>query len=103
MKTGRPHKTLPANGVALIRALAANGAKETEMAAALGMDASTWKRIRDEDPEAKAAWQEARTIEHDKLVGVLFRQAVGSPAEFDDHGNMIRAEHPPCRPPQCFC
>jgi hypothetical protein len=73
---GRPRKTLPANGLDTIRSLAANGVNEHALAAALGLDYSTWRRIRDEDPEAKAAWQEARAIEENRLAGKLFEQAM---------------------------
>ena len=65
------------------------------VAAALGLSQKTWKKLRDEDPEAKQVWAEARGIELDRLVGSLFRQAVGSPAEYDDKGNCVRAEQPP--------
>jgi len=91
----RPRKTLPENGLALIRALAANGVAETEIAAALGMDIKTWKRIRQDDADARAAWDEARTLELDRLVKSLFAQAMGAPAEFDGDGNQLRAERPP--------
>jgi len=40
-----------------------NGVSEVDIAAALGLTFKTWKRIRDEDPDAKAAWEEARAIE----------------------------------------
>ncbi len=91
----RPRKTLPENGLAIVRTLAANGALETSIAAALGLDAKTWRRIRDEDPDTRAVWEEARTIERDRLVGSLFRQALGAPAEYDGQGNVVRAEQPP--------
>jgi hypothetical protein len=73
---GRPRKSLPANGIDVIRRLAANGVNEHAIAGALGLSYETWQRIRAEDPEAKAAWQEARAIEENKLVGVLYRKAI---------------------------
>ncbi len=92
---GRPRKTLPSSGLDIIRALAANGVQEHQIAVALGVDFRTWVRIRGEDPEARAVWQEARALEQDKLVGSLFRQAMGTPAEYDEKGNVIRAEQLP--------
>src|SRR5690242_12148930 len=74
--TGRPRKTLPANGLDVIRRLASNGCNEVAIAAALKMDVSAWRRIREEDPEARAAWQEARAIEENKLAGKLFEAAM---------------------------
>jgi len=98
----RPRKTLPPGGLDTIKRLAAYGVQETVIAAALGMDAKTWKRIREEDPEAKAAWEEARAAEQDALVGSLFRQAIGAPAEHDEDGNVIRAELSPFAPAGMF-
>jgi hypothetical protein len=74
---GRPRKNLPANGLDIVRRLASNGVNETAIAAALGLSFDVWKRIRDEDPEAKAAWQEARAIEENKLAGKLYEEAMG--------------------------
>lgn len=73
---GRPRKTLPANGLQVIRDLASNGVQETVLAKALGISYEVWQRIREEDPEAKAAWVEAKKLEEDRLVGMLFEQAV---------------------------
>lgn len=99
---GRPRKTLPANGLQVIRDLASNGVQETVLAKALGMDVKTWQKIRVDDPEANAAWLEAKCLEQDKLVGSLFRQAVGAPAEYDAEGKLIRAEQPPFAPAGMF-
>ncbi len=98
----RPRKNLPAGGLAVIRDLASSGVQETVLAKALGLDLKTWRRIRDEDPDAKAAWEEARALERDKLVGSLFEQAVGYPAEYDAAGNLIRAELKPSPVPAMF-
>ena len=73
---GRPRKNLPANALDVIRQAAANGVNEVGIAQALGVDFRTWQRIRDEDPETKAVYQEARKAEEGKLVGVLFDKAV---------------------------
>ncbi len=89
---GRPRKLLPPNSLDLIRTLAARGLRETEIAAGLGMSVWTWRRLREEDPDAKRAWAEGRTVEHDVLVGSLMRQATGAPAQYDDAGNLLRAE-----------
>ncbi len=72
----RPRKTLPEGGLATIRELASAGANEVHIAKALGMSFETWKRIRDEDEDAQAAWQEARAIECEALSGMLYRQAI---------------------------
>ena len=81
-RTGRPLKTLPPNGLEVIRQIARTGATETSLAAALGLSYTTWTRIKNENPKAKAAWEEARSIERDLLVGELFRQAM------EDHNTV---------------
>lgn len=91
----RPRKRLPANGLDIIRDLASHGVQETVLAKALGLDVKTWRKIRTEDPDAKAAWEEARATEEDRLVGELFAQAVGRPAQYDAEGNVIQAEQKP--------
>lgn len=73
---GRPRKTLPKNGLELISDLSARGVKETEIAKALGMSFQTWKKIREENPEAKQAWEEAKAVECDALVGKLYDKAM---------------------------
>ena len=73
---GRPRTTLPANALEVIREAASNGVKEHDLARALGLSFTTWKRIRDHDPEARRVWEEAKSIEEGKLVGVLFDKAV---------------------------
>lgn len=73
---GRPRKYLPKNGVEIIRDCASRGVKETELAQALGLSYPTWCRIRREDPEARDAWEEAKAVEADKLVGKLYEKAM---------------------------
>ncbi|MBX3537673.1 MAG: hypothetical protein KF735_08550 [Chelatococcus sp.] len=79
----------------IIRKLASHGVRETELAKALGVDLKTWVRIRTDDEEARAAWQEAKEIEQEALVGMLYKRAMGQPAEYDADGNLLRAEIPP--------
>ena len=72
---GRPRKHLPRNGLAIIRDCASRGVREIDVAKALGMSYRTWKKLRDADPEAKAAWLEAKSIEHDTLYGHAYEIA----------------------------
>lgn len=73
---GRVKKKLPDGGLEKIRSLAERGVKETDIAKALGMSFPTWKRIKEENDQAREALQEARAIEEEKLVGVLFEKAM---------------------------
>jgi hypothetical protein len=88
---GCPRKNLPANGLQIIRALASNG---VHLAKALGVDVKTWRRIREEDLEAKAAWEEARALEQDKLVGVgdnrpTININIPAPLKPEDYAKLI--------------
>lgn len=73
---GRLKKTLPDGGIDKIKRLAENGVNEVDIAKALGMSFPTWKRIKEENEQAKQALQEARAIEEGKLVGKLFEKAM---------------------------
>jgi hypothetical protein len=73
----RPEKkTVPPGGYKLIRVLAANGAREQDIAQALRMNLRTWMRIKAEDEKALAAWEAGRAVEHEALRGVLFDKAI---------------------------
>ena len=98
----RPRKTLPENGLAIIEQAAANGVSERRLAKALGMGLDAWLKIRRENPEARAAYAEAKAAEEDELVGTLMREARGAPAVFDENGKQIRAERPPYVPAAMF-
>jgi hypothetical protein len=68
-------KTVPPGGYKLIRTLAANGAREDEIARALHMGKRTWDRVKREDPKAEAAWEAGRAEEHNALRNTLFKAA----------------------------
>jgi len=71
----QPKKTLPKDGLNIIRRLGKRGVSETDIAKALGFSYNTWKRIKDENAEAAEALQEAKMVEESKLVGVLYEAA----------------------------
>ena len=71
-----PKKTVPPGGYKRIRELAANGAREVDIARALSMGEKTWQRIKAEDEKALAAWEAGRAVEHEALRGVLFDKAL---------------------------
>jgi len=75
-KIGRPKKTPPENAVEIIKTTASRGCSETTIANALGVSFDTWMRFRGDHPELKEAYDQARAIEHDALVGVLFEKAM---------------------------
>ena len=72
---GRPRKRLPKDGFEIIRDCAARGVGEVDLAKALGMSFPTWKKLRDEDEDVREVYEEAKSIERDKLVGVLYEAA----------------------------
>jgi hypothetical protein len=73
----RVKKLLPKNGLAKITDLASRGHSEKDIARALGMSASTWTRIKDENPEAQDALDAGRSAEHLALYGKLYEKAIG--------------------------
>lgn len=98
----RTRVKLPQGGVKIIRDLACRGARDTDIARALGVSVGVWKRLKAKDPDAAEAYEEAQLKERDALVGSLFQQAMGSPAEYDADGKLIRAERAPFAPAAMF-
>ena len=72
----RVKKLLPKGGLEKIRDWASHGHSERDIARALGMSASTWTRIKDENPEAQDALDEGRSVEHLALYGRLYQKAM---------------------------
>ncbi len=70
-----PKKTLKENDYGIISRLGERGVSETDICKALGMSYKTWQRIKEEDPRALDALEEARRVEESELVGVLFESA----------------------------
>jgi hypothetical protein len=56
--------------------MAAAGSREVDICRDLKLNFRTWKRILQDDPEALAALEEGRGVEHSALRGELFRQAM---------------------------
>ena len=73
----RVKKLLPKGALEKIRDLSSKGHSEKDIARALGMSASTWTRIKDENPEAQDALDAGRSIEHLALYGKLYEKAMG--------------------------
>ncbi len=73
---GRPLKQPPKNAVEIIKNTASRGCTERTIASALGASFDTWQRWREDFPELKEAYDQARAVEHDQLVGVLFEKAM---------------------------
>jgi hypothetical protein len=71
-----PKKKPPANAIEIIAATACRGCSEKSIAFALGISFDTWLRWREDHPELKQALDQARAVEHDALVGVLFEKAM---------------------------
>lgn len=74
--TGRPKIIPPENAIEIIKSTASRGCSEKTIANALGVSFDTWKRFREEHPELKEAYDQARAVEHDALVGILFDKAM---------------------------
>ena len=69
-------KKVPPGGYKRVRELAANGAREVDIARELKMSVRTWQEVKKEDEKALAAWEAGRAVEHEALRGVLFDKAI---------------------------
>ena len=74
---GRAPKTIAARDLAAITKLAARGCREKDIARAVGVSPPTWARIRDADPDVRAAFDAGRQVMHDALIGKLYEKAMG--------------------------
>ena len=72
----RTKKLIPRDGLAKIRDMASRGHTEKDIARALGMSATTWTRIKGDEPAAQDALDEGRSIEHSALYGKLYEKAM---------------------------
>jgi hypothetical protein len=66
--TGKPikrKKKVPPGGYKRIRELAANGAREVDIARELKMSVRVWQDLKKEDLKALAAWEAGRAVEHE--------------------------------------
>ncbi|MEX0681268.1 MAG: hypothetical protein WD097_07785 [Balneolales bacterium] len=72
---GRIKKQLTETDYDKISRLAERGVKEIDICKALGVSFPTWKRLKSEDERAIEVFSEARKIEEETLVGVLYESA----------------------------
>ncbi len=73
---GRTKIQLAEKDYSTIRSLAERGVKETDMVKALGISYPTWQRLKEEDERALEVFEEAKKIEEDALVGMLYEKAM---------------------------
>lgn len=72
----RPFEKLPPGSRDALLAMAGNGLKESTAALALGVPLNEFRRVISKNPEAKALWQEALSVERDALINALFNRAI---------------------------
>ena len=72
----RPFERLPPGSRDALLSMASNGLKESTAAKALGVPLHEFRRVITKNPEGKALWQEALSVERDALIGVLFNRAI---------------------------
>jgi len=72
----RPFERLPPGSRDTLLSMARNGLKESTAATALGVPLNEFRRVIAKNPEAKALWQEALSVERDALLGALFNKAM---------------------------
>jgi transposase-like protein len=66
----------PDNAAEIVQKACENGCTVNQIAAALGVERRTLNRWKEEFPAIEEAFQLGRQVEHDRLVGALFDQAV---------------------------
>jgi hypothetical protein len=69
-------KEPPANAVEIVERACSQGCTVQQVAKALGVGRELFSQWRERYPEIEAAMQLGRQVEHDALVGVLFRAAM---------------------------
>lgn len=72
----RPFEKLPPGSRDALLAMAKNGLKESTAATALGVPLNEFRRVIAKNPEAKALWAEAMSVERDVLISALFNKAM---------------------------
>lgn len=72
----RPFERLPPGSRDALLAMAGNGLRESTAATALGVPLHEFRRVITKNPEAKALWQEALSVERDALINALFNRAI---------------------------
>lgn len=74
--SGAPMYAVGNKGLEIVEELAARGVAEATIAKALGMSKDAFRSVKRRDPAVQEAIDRGRAVEHDKLVGVLFEQAM---------------------------
>lgn len=72
----RPFERLPPGSRDALLSMAGNGLRESTAATALGVPLHEFRRVIAKNPEAKALWQEALSVERDALLNALFNRAI---------------------------
>jgi len=75
MATGRPKKTLDESDYPRLALLASRGLRKCDVARELGLSPDTLRRVLAENERAGEAYQQGLGVEHEALVGSLFRMA----------------------------
>lgn len=74
-RSGRPPRRLTSKDHATVAAMAARGFREADVARRLGMAESTWRRVRDRDPQVVEAFEAGRSELHEELISQLLEKA----------------------------
>lgn len=87
----RPFEKLPIGSRDTLLSMARNGLKESTAATALGIPLHEFRRVITKNPEAKALWAEALSVERDVLINTLFNRAVEGDAKAAQY--LLAARH----------
>ena len=87
----RPFEKLPIGSRDTLLSMARNGLKESTAATALGIPLHEFRRVITKNPEAKALWAEALSVERDVLINTLFNKAIEGDAKAAQY--LLAARH----------
>lgn len=72
----RPYEKLPPGSRDALLSMARDGLRESTAATALGIPLNEFRRVIKKNPDAKALWEEALSVERDALLNSLFNRAI---------------------------
>ncbi len=86
-------RPIPKGGLKIIEDLAAKGSREIDIAMALTVSESTWRRLRKNDPKVEAAFQRGRGRLRQLLIGALLQPPPGKGTSISERNSSQQLSH----------
>lgn len=94
--TPRRASALPKGGLSRIRELAAAGARQEDLAHAMGLSVTTWRRVLEREPRAAAALEAGRGELYARMVGFITNPKLEGGGSVTERVALMRAKHTGC-------